>query len=113
MCWLPNDCVWSVTAGGPSNRVYAWGWDSRGGEPGCGACAYLFSLLPPPPGAGPLRDPDEKLQEPPATPRRHKTPKKPGNTSLETYARKQNRAASFKSGAASAMLEDDDFYDNL
>lgn len=21
MCWLPNDCVWSVTAGGPSNRV--------------------------------------------------------------------------------------------
>ena len=21
MCRLPNDCVWSVTAGGPSNRV--------------------------------------------------------------------------------------------
>ena len=68
---------------------------------------------PPPEAAGPSRDPDEKPQEPPATPRKHKTPKKPGNVSLETYVRKQNRAASFKGGAASAMLEDDDFYDNL
>ena len=58
-------------------------------------------------------DPYNKLQEPPAaTPRKHKTPKKPENASWE-LARKQNRATSFKNGAASAMLEADDFYDDL
>ena len=59
------------------------------------------------------KPPDNKLQEPPsATPRKHKTPKKPENASWE-LARKQNRATSFKNGAASAMLEADDFYDGL
>ena len=54
------------------------------------------------------RDPDDKQQEPPATPRKHKTPKKPGNASWE-LARKQNRANCPRGGSASAMLEDYDY----
>lgn len=63
---------------------------------------------PPQPAAGSSRDPDDKQQEPPATPRKHKTPKKPGNASWE-LARKQNRANCPRGGSASAMLEDYDY----